>query len=163
MLLTLLKALNTEKLDEVIGAMQMAALDIDVMLYDAQKRGQIEIDREKNKIKALTEPENFYYNEKLLEQLKKLIGFYDEQGANITRNRLGLVAVDPMGGHGYTTHDFECTMLYLDESGEVNKYEIDVPKKGKRPANKFEFYTFLDHQKFGEEAVEKFIDQFKKK
>lgn len=163
MLLTLLKALNTEDLTKVITSLGLCALDIDVLLYEAQERGEVEIDRKKGIIKALKELEELYYNEKLLEQIKKIIHFYDGQGANITRNRLGMVAVDPMGKYGYAEHDFECTMFYLDEAGDVNKYEIDVPKKGKRPANRFEFYTFLDHQEFGAKAVNNYIDQFKKK
>lgn len=163
MLLTLLKALGTTDLTQVIYNLTMAPIDVDVLLYEAQERGEVEIDKKKNHIKALKEPENLYYNEKLLEQIKKLIRFYDQQEANITRSRLGMVVVDPAGSNGYSRQDYHCTMYYLDESGDVNKYEIDVPKEGKRPAHKFEFYTFLDHREFGAKAVNDFIDQFSKK
>ena len=163
MLLTLLKALGTEDLAEVVRNISLAPIDIDVLLYEAQEKGEVKIDREKNTIKALKQPESIYYNEKLLEQIKKTVRFYDKQGANIARNRLEMVVIDPMGINGYPRHDFYCTMYYIDESGDINKYEIDVPKKGQRPANKFEFYTFEDHQEFGAKAVNNFIDQFKKK
>lgn len=165
MLLTLLKALNTSDLEKVVKILSnsMAELDIDVMFYEAQEAGEIEIDKKKNKIKALKEPGTLYYNEKLLSQIKKIIRFYDQQGANITRNRLEMTAASPMSLSGYPMVDVYCTMYYLDESGEVNKYELTVPKLGKRPFNRFQFYTFVDHQEFGAKAVNDFIAQFDKK
>lgn len=163
MLLTLIKALGTDELIEVVKRISLAQIDIDVMLYEAQEAGAVEIDKEKGKIKALKEPETPYYNEKLLSQIKKIIRFYDQQEANITRTRLENIVTDPMGIHGYPVHDFYCTMYYLDESGAVNKYSIDVPKKGQRPAHTFEFYTYLDHQEFGARDVNNFIDQYDKK
>ena len=142
MLLTLLKALGTDKLETVVSKISLAPIDVDVLLYEAQEAGEVEIDKAKNTIKALKEPTEIYYNEKLLGQMKKIIRFYDQQEANIVKTRLEMISVDPMGTHGYPKHDFFCTLYYLDESGDVNKYSIDVPKKGKRPAHTFEFYTF---------------------
>lgn len=163
MLLTLIKALGTDDLIEVIKRISLAQIDIDVMLYEAQESGAVEIDKEKGKVKVIKDPETIYYNEKLLSQIKKIIRFYDQQEANITRSRLENIVTDPVGIHGYPIHDFYCTMYYLDESGVVNKYSIDVPKKGERPAHTFEFYTYLDHKEFGAKAVNNFIDQFSKK
>jgi hypothetical protein len=144
MLLTLLKALGSKSLDEVVSKISLSPLDIDVLLYEAQEAGDVEVNREKNTI-------------------KKIIRFYDQQEANIVRSRLEMVAVDPMGVYGYPKHDFYCTLYYLEQSGEVNKYDISVRKRGSRPAHTFEFYTFLDHQEFGAKAVNNFIEQFDKK
>lgn len=163
MLLTLLKALNTNKLDIIVANLSMSPLDVDVMLYEGQENGDIELNAKKGTIKALREPDHLYCNTQLRSQICKIIKYYDGQEANITRTRLEIVALNPNGSYGYTNHDFICTMYELEQSGEVNKYEISVPKTKKRPYHKFEFYTYLDHQEFGAAAVNKFIEQFEKK
>ena len=57
MLLTLIKALATNDLDIIVANIELPPIDIDVMLYEAQENSEIEIDKEKNTIKALKEPE----------------------------------------------------------------------------------------------------------
>ena len=47
-LLTLIKALATKDLDIVVANIELPPIDIDVMLYEAQENGEIEIDKEKN-------------------------------------------------------------------------------------------------------------------
>lgn len=167
-LLTLLQALDTTDLRKVIARLSLSPLDIDLLLYDGQENGEIEIDKESGKITALKEPAHLYYDPELAIKLVKIIKRYDEQGANITRNRLEEVTLDLAGKHGYPIHDFVCTMYALEqglpEHPPVNKYEINVPEiKKQRPANTFTFYTLLDHQEFGAKAVSEFIDQFAKK
>lgn len=163
MLLTLLRALNTTDLLEVVQNLSMAPLDIDLLLYDAAEAGEISIDKKKGKIKALKEPDTLYYDPDLWHKLRKIIQRYDEQGANITYNRLKEVTLGLGSMYGYPAHDFACTLYKLVEEDGVHKYEINVPAvKKKRPANKFVFYTFLDHQEFGAKAVNDFIDQMDK-
>lgn len=162
MLLTLLKALNTNKFDILVGNLAMPPIDIDVLMYEAQENGEIEVDPKKNKVKALKEPDSYYSNPHLLQQIRRIIGYYDGEDANITRNRLKSVILNPMGNYGYSNQDFLCTMYALEQQEDIKKYEISVPKSGKRPFNKFEFYTFLDHQEFGAKAVNDFIEQFDK-
>ena len=58
MLLTLIKALNTNDLDIIVANIELPPIDIDVMLYEAQENGEIEIDKEKNTIKALKKSQN---------------------------------------------------------------------------------------------------------
>ena len=165
MLTTLLKAVDSNKLSDFVGdrtgkgVLDLCPLDIDVLVDEALENGEIEIDKEKNEIKRLKEPESSYYNEKLLNQIKKLIRSYDKDGLNITSSRIQLKALDSTG-RGYLTHDIICTLYYLDECGEVNMYEINVPKKKNRPAHTFKFYTYLDHQEFGAKAVNDFISKF---
>lgn len=160
MLLTLLKALDTTDLEKVVGNLDMAPIDVDVMLYDAQEAGDIEVDRNKNKIKALSEPDALYSNSALLTQMRKLISYYDKQSANITKTRLEMICLDPMGKNGYLNQDVICTLYVLEHQDDIRKYDITVPKKKTRPEHTFEFYTFVEHQDFGKEAVDNFIKQF---
>ena len=159
MLLTLLKSLATNDLDIIVANIELPPIDIDVMLYEAQENGEIEIDREKNTIKALKEPEYLYSEPKLYKQITKLIAHYDSQKANITKSRLEGVVLNP-GGFGYPRHDFLCTLFCIEEDAKVKKYEISVPKTKKYPEHTFEFYTYLDHQEFGAKAVNDFISKF---
>jgi len=166
MLLTLLKALDTTDLQKVVANISLAPLDIDLMLYDAQESKQIKIDKKKDTIKALGEPER-YYDAELAKKLAAIIRRYDEQEANITFNRLQELALGMGGLWGYRAHDFVCSLYALEQGWtdlpKVNKYEISVPEiKNKRPANTFVFYTFFDHQEFGAKAVNAFIDEWQK-
>lgn len=162
MLLTLIKVLATNDLDIIVANIELPPIDIDVMLYEAQENGEVEIDKEKNTIKALKEPEYLYSEPKLYGQIMKLVEHYDKQEANITKSRLEGVVLNP-GGFGYPRHDFVCTLFCIEENAKVKKYEIKVPKSKKRPAHTFEFYTLLDHQEYGAKAVNAFIDSFDKK
>lgn len=163
MLLTLIKALKTDNLDIVVSNFELCPLDIDVLLYEAQASGEVEIDKEKNTIKALKEPEELYYDQKLYDQIIKIVGFYDGVESNITRSKLEGIALDPSGGNGYKRHDLVCTLYFIEENAKVKKYEINMPKKGDRPEHTFTFYTLTDHQKFGQEAVDRFIKTFETK
>ena len=166
MILTLLKALKTNSLMDVIRHISLSPLDLDLLLYDAQEAGEVEIDKEKGTITALKEPAYIYCDEVLANKLIKIMRKYDEQGANVTRNRLEQITLDLIGGHGYPIHDFVCTLYALEQGKanllpKVNKYDISVPEiKNKRPANTFTFYTLTDHQEFGAKAVNEFIDTF---
>lgn len=168
MLLTLLKALDTTDLMKVVGHLSLPALDIDLMLYQAQEDGEIEVDKKNNKVKALKEPEVLYFDRDLADKLARIVMRYDEQEANITRSRLEEVTLGMNTGVGYPVHDFVCSLYALEQGvvpgyPPVNKYEISVPEiKNKRPANTFVFYTFLDHQEFGAKAVNAFIDTWAK-
>ena len=166
MLLTLLKALDTTDLMTVVKSLTLSPLDIDILLYDAQEAGEVEIDKEKGTITALKEPAYIYYDEVLANKLIKIMRKYDEQEANITRNRLEQITLDLVGGHGCTIQDFLCTLYALEQNTipgmvQVNKYEISVPEiKKVRPANTFVFYTLTNHQEFGEKAVKEYVDHF---
>lgn len=171
MLLTLLKALDTTDLKTVVGYLSLSPLDIDLLFYEGQENGEIEINKENGTILALKEPSVLYFDNNLATKLVKIIKRYDAQDANITRNRLEQITLDLAGTHGYPIHDFVCTMYALEqgifEQPIVNKYDISVPelkvnKKLVRPANTFTFYTFFDHQEFGAKAVNDYVDQFAK-
>ena len=169
MLLTLLDALKTDDLKTVVGYLDMSPLDIDLLLYEAQENGEVEINKEKAKIKALKPAVDLYYDKVLAQKIIKIIKRYDALDANITRTRLEEITLNLQGKHGYPIHDFVCTMYALEHHQdkswpEVFTYEISVPaiKKPFRPANTFIFYTLLDHQEFGSKAVNDFIAQWDK-
>lgn len=169
MLLTLLEALKTDDLKTVVGYLDMSPLDIDLLLYEAQENGEVEINKEKAKIKALKPAVDLYYDKALAVKIIKIIKRYDDQDANITRSRLEEITLNLQGKRGYPIHDFVCTMYAIESNAsadwpEVYHYEISVPaiKKPFRPANTFIFYTLLDHQEFGSKAVNDFIAQWDK-
>lgn len=167
MLPTLIKALNTDDTLKIVSHLSLPPIDIDLLLYEGQESGVLEVSKDKKKIKLLKNPTELYYNSELLDKIKSIIKHYDRQEANITYNRLFEIACNlnhPNEKYGYLKHDFVCTMYYLEESGDVNFYQINVPAiKDKRPYNEFKFYTFLDHQEYGAKAVSDFIDQFSDK
>lgn len=171
MLLTLLDALKTDDLKTVVGYLDMSPLDIDLLLYEAQENGEVEINKEKAKIKALKPAVDLYYDKVLAVKIIKIIKRYDDQEANITRSRLEEITLNLQGKRGYPIHDFVCTMHAIENGlpvlpgiTDVKTYEISVPaiKKPFRPANTFIFYTLLDHQEFGSKAVNDFIAQWDK-
>ena len=88
MLLTLLDAIKTDDLKTVVGYLDMSPLDIDLLLYEAQENGEVEINKEKAKIKALKPAVDLYYDKVLAVKIIKIIKRYDDQEANITRSRL---------------------------------------------------------------------------
>lgn len=164
MVTTLLRALNTNKLDILVANMEMPPIDIDVMLYEAEEAGEVKIDRKKNTIEVIADKGFNYQNVALRGKVEQLIHFYDKQEANITKSRLEGVILDPARNFGYPLHDYYCTMYALEQDGEVKTYELSVPEiKNKRPYRNFKFYTYLDHQEFGARAVNNFIDQHTKK
>lgn len=168
MILTLIKALETDDLVRVVAALSMAPIDIDLLLYEERDKGNISVDKKTAKVKTLREPESLYYDPVLAEKLVALIRRYDSEEENITFSRMEQNVLDPAGSNGYPTHDFLCTLYALKQGAvegqpQVNCYEIKVPEvKKKRPGHIFEFYTFLDHQEFGAKAANAFIDHWAK-
>jgi hypothetical protein len=166
MLLTLIKALATTDITEVVQNLSLATIDIDLLLYEAQDKKEIEINKKKNKVKLLKETGSLYYSLPLAKRLVDMIKRYDSLEANVTLNRLREIVLG--GRYGYPVHDFVCTLYALENNAihgvsPLHKYTISVPEiKKKRPANTFVFYTFLDHEEFGRKAVNKFLDTWQK-
>lgn len=168
MLLTLIKALNTNDLKVIVDNLSLSPLDVDILLYKAQDDGEIAVDKKKNRLKVLKD-EPVYYDKDLAYKLEFIVKRYDSLKANITEKRLRDNALNlPYGQYGVTAHDFACTLYALEEGivpgiEKLNKYEISVPEiKDKRPFHTFIFYTFLDHQEYGAKAVNEFIDAWQK-
>lgn len=122
----------------------LAPLDINLLLGDAEEAGQIEVDRTKDKIKALTEPE-ITFNADLANKLLRTMQQYEKRELNITRGRLNSLIKDPVTGTGYGYHEYLMALHYLIDSGQIQEEVVDVPKAGKRPAHKFVFLQFPDN------------------
>lgn len=166
MLLTLLKALNTTDIKMIAEHLGMSRLDADLLIMDAEQDGLVEIDREKNKIKPLVEVVEDYYNAELLDKIRRIVHHYDRQEANITKTMLVNIAASVDNRFGYPLHDIACTLYVIDQGAVegLRTYSLTVPEiKDKRPYHKFDFYTFLDHNDFGQTAVDNFIAEFEKK
>lgn len=163
MIPTLILALGSGNLQEIVKHLSLSPLEIDVALYDGQFNGEIEVDKAKGVVRILKKPEILYFNHELEEKILKIIGYYNEQMADITLSRLEQDALDPIGGNGYKRHDLDCTLYKLEQEGKINRYEISVPAiKKVRPENKFIFLSRTDHQEFGSKAVNDFIAQWDK-
>lgn len=155
----LTKALNTNKFSTVIKNLELPPIDIDLMIYDELGEGVIKIDKKKDRI-TLTDPESVHppFDNSLLNKIKRIIRNYDEQDANITFQRLSALVTPVDTPFSYKRHEFIIAMYNLESVEGIHKYERIVPEiKDVRPYNKFVFYTFLDHERFGDEAVEAYI------
>lgn len=168
MLPTLIKALNTTDLMEVVKHLSLPPIDINLLLEDAINDGTIQVDKKKGKVSLLVEPSLVHYDRELADKILRTIDSYDKQQANVTRSRLEQDVLGLGGQYGYPIHEFICTMYAIEQGvvshhSPVYTYEIKVPEiKDKRPENIFQFYTCFDHQEFGARAVNKFIDQWTK-
>lgn len=178
-ILYLLKILETDKISELVANIEATPLDIDLALEDAQANGQIEVDKENDKITALKDAEPSR-NEELANKIVRTIQNYARQETNITRGRLNALIKDPMTGQGYAWHDYITTLQYLIDTAAIEQVTVDVPravkrftdKKGRekekeiRPAHKFAFLQLAENGENNAEwnarVVNKWIDDFAK-
>lgn len=161
----LLKTLETNKLSEVAGSMDMPPLDMNLALWGAIDSGDIEIDEKKDRIKALKEPEP-WHNPDLANKLIRVIQHYAKNQANITRGRLNAYMKDPLTSVGYPIHEYLMTLQYLIDQGQVVEEIVSVPKTKSRPFHRFVFLCLPEYEEQNAEwnakAVNKWIDDFAK-
>lgn len=134
----LLKILNTNKIQELVGNIDLPPIDINLAIWDAVKAGQIEVDEKNGTIRALTEPE-VTFNSDLANKLLRVIQHYASREINVTRGTLNGVIKDPNTDRGYPWHEYLMALHYLIESGQVLEEEVSVPKMKDRPYHKFVF------------------------
>lgn len=160
----LLKILNTNKLSELVANIDLSPLDIFLIISDAEKAGQVEVNRDKDRIKALVDPE-ITFDSDLASKLLRVMQQYESQELNITRGRLNSLIKDPATGLGYGYHEYLMALHYLIESGQITQEEVVVPKTGKRPYHKFVFLQFPDNpnEDWNRGEVNKWIANFEKK
>lgn len=159
----LLKILNTNKLSELVANIELPPLDMNLAIWDAEKAGEIEVDADKDKIKALKDPE-ITFDSDLASKLLRTMQQYESQEINITRGRLNSLIKDPVTNKGYPYHEYLMALHYLIESGQIVQQEIAVPKTGKRPYHKFVFLCFPDNpnEEWNAREVNKWIANFAK-
>ncbi len=159
----LLKILDTNKLSEVVANLDLPFLDIDLLLNDAEVAGQIEINRKKDKIKALVEPE-ISFDPELADKLLRTLQHYERRGTNATRGRINSLIKDPSSNIGYPWHEYLMALQYLIDSGQIEEQPITVPKAADRPVHKFVFLQFPDNpnEDWNRKVVNKWIADFHK-
>lgn len=161
----LLKILDTHKLSVLVENIDLTPLDIFLIISDAEKAGQIELDREKDKIKALIEPE-ITFDSDLASKLLRAMQQYESQELNITRGKLNGMIKDQATGQGYGYHEYLMALHYLIDSKQIIEEVVSVPEiKNKRPFHKFVFLCFPDNpnEDWNRGEVNKFIASWAKK
>ena len=180
----LLKCMDTEVLDELVANIDLPPLDMNLAIWDAIDRGEIEVDEEAEievdgkthtgTVKLLVEPEPSS-DSGLKNKILRTIQHYSRDEVNITRGRLNSQVKDMSTGKGYGWHDYIMAVQHLIDGGLVVQHVIDVPpvtkekvsKSGKRkvkvirPAHKFAFLGLAENEDKNEEwnaaAVNKWI------
>lgn len=160
----LLKILKTNKISELVANIDLPPLDMNLLIWDAEKAGQITVDLKKDRVEALTEPE-ITFDSDLANKLLRTMQHYEAQEVNITRGRLNGAIKDPETGKGYAWHDYLMALQYLLDSGQITEEVISVPKAGERPYHKFVFLQFPDNanEDWNRNEVNKWIANFAKK
>lgn len=161
--LYLLKILETNKLSELVQMMDLAPLDMNLAIWEAIDNGEIEIDEDKDRVKALKEAEP-WQNPALSSKLIRVIQHYAANESNITVGRLNGYMKDPTSGVGYPVHEYLMSMQFMIDNGQVVEEVISVPKTGKRPYHRFVFLCLPGNpnEEWNARAVNKWIAGFEK-
>lgn len=162
-ILYLLKILDTNKLSELVANIDLPPLDINLALGDAENAGEIEVDRAKDRIKALKTSEPSFDSD-LASKLLRTMQQYERKKTNITRGRLNSLIKDPATGQGYGYHEYIMALHYLIDSGQIEQEVISVPKEKDRPYHKFAFLQFADNpnEDWNRDVVNKWVANWRK-
>lgn len=159
----LLQILKTNKLSELVQNIDMLPLDLNLLIKDAERAGQIEVNMEKDRVKALVKPE-ISFDADLASKLMRTMQHYWEEGVNPTRGRLNSLIKDPVTGQGYGWHDYITTLQYLIDSEQVLEIIETIPKEGKRPFRRFVFLCLADNpnEDWNKAEINRFIANWNK-
>lgn len=160
----LLKILDTDKLSELVANIDLPPLDMNLIIWDAEKAGQIEIDQKKDTVKALVEPE-ITFDSDLASKLLRVMQKYESEEINVSRGYLNKLIKDPETSIGYAYHEYLMALHYLIESKQIEQAEVNVPAiKDKRPFHNFVFLQFPDNpnEDWNRNEVNKWIASFNK-
>lgn len=159
----LLKILDTNKLSELVANIDLPPLDINLAIADAEKAGQVEVNRYKDRIKALSEPE-VTFDADLASKLLRTMQHYEARETNITRGRLNSLIKDPVTGRGYGYHEYIMALHYLIDSGQIQQEVVSVPKEKDRPYHKLVFLQFADNpnEDWNRDVVNKWVANWRK-
>lgn len=163
--LYLLKTLDTTKLSEFVAAIELPPLDMNLAIWEAIDRGEIEINEKKDKIKALKEAE-LWHDPDLASKLIRVIQHYTKNGTNITAGRLNSYVKDPASRRGYALHEYLMTGQYLIDTGQVLEDVRSVPKTKTRPFHRFVFLCLPENEnneEMNSKAVNKWLADWEAK
>lgn len=159
--LYLLKILDTTKLSKLVEVMDMPPLDMNLELWQAEDAGDIEIDREKDTVKALKEPGGTWFNPDLATKLLLTAQHYAKEEKNVTVGRLHSQIKNPADSQGYLVHEYLMTTQHLIDDGQLLEQEINVPAvKDKRPYQKFIFLALPENEEFNAEWNAKVVNNW---
>lgn len=166
-ILYLLKVLGTDKLSELVAAIDVPPLDMNLAIWDAIDRGEIEVDEDKDRIKALKDAAPTA-DPNLMNKLIRVIQHYAANEVNINKGRLISYMKDPVSNQGYATHDYLMAMQYLVDNGTLIEQIVTVPEvKKSRPFRRFVFLCLPENEANNEEwnakAVNNWIANWEKK
>jgi hypothetical protein len=173
----IVKCLETDSIEELVGNIDAAPLDMNLAIWEAIDEGFIEVDDDKGTIKLLKEPE-LSSDPELKNKILRTIQHYARDEVNITRGRLNSQVKDMSTGKGYAWHEYLIAVQHLIDGELIVADEVKVPqatkkftdKKGRkkekviRPAHTFVFLGLAENAEKNEEwnarAVNKWIDEF---
>lgn len=163
----LIKCLDVTKLSDLVAVIEMPPLDMNLALWDAVAAGEVDIDREKDRVKVLIDDVQTWHNPELTTKILRTIQHYAQNGeTNPTRGRMNSLIKDPITNLGYSNHEYIMSMQYLVDEGQIVEDAVDVPKTGKRPFQKFIFLGLPENAEQNPEwnarVVNKWIDDFAK-
>jgi len=161
--LYLLKTLETNKLSELVAAMDMVPLDMNIAIWDAIDRGEIEVDEKKDRVKPLLTWE-YWHDPELASKIMRVLEQYTRNKSNITVGRLNSYMKEPVTNSGYKLHEYLMTTQYLIDTGKILEHVVSVPKTPKRPYHKFVFLCLPgnDNEEWNAASVNKWIAEFEK-
>lgn len=163
-ILYLLKVLKTNKLSELVETIQAPQIDINIAIWDAIKNGDIKVDENKDRVKALKEAQA-WHDPKLATKIMRVLQHYAENKSNITRGKLYHFTKDVTTMQGYPAHEFLMTLQWMIDEGQIEEETISVPEiKDKRPFHRFVFLCLPgnDNQEWNARIVNKWIADWEK-
>lgn len=134
----LLKVLDTNDMATLVNNIELPPIDINLAIWAAVERGEIEVDEKKGKIKTLITPV-YTCDAELADKLLAVIQHYASLDRIINRAKLNSWIKDPMTTVGYPWHDYFMALQWLIDTGKVEEHVISVPKTKNRPYHKFAF------------------------
>lgn len=155
------------KLSEVVAAMEMPPIDMNLAIWEAIDRGEVELDEKKDRITPLKNWTAYEPDPEMADKLLRVIRHYCANKTNITVGRMNQYMKDPASGRGYPLHEYLMTMQSLIESGQVLEQIVTVPEiKNKRPFRRYVFLALPENEDKNEEwnakAVNKWIADWEK-
>jgi len=142
----LIKILGTKKLSDLVANIDLPFLDINLLIDDAIADGQIEVNKSKDTVQALVEPE-ITFDSDLANKLLRTMQHYWASEKNITRGRLTSLVKNAGSQFNYPYHEYLMALQYLVDSKQVEEQieVIEKDKKTKRPRHVYVFYQSPDN------------------
>ena len=163
-ILYLLKTINSNKLSDLVAAIDAPPIDANLAIWGAIDRGEIEVNEKKDRVKVLDEDAGSWHDPDLATKIIRVIQHYASNEANITRGRLNSYIKDPSTSQGYPLHEYLMTVQYLIDNGQIIEDVVSVPQTKNRPFHRFVFLCLPenDNAEWNAKAVNKWIDDFAK-